>query len=138
MISGGSGFAFFEGTGSRAFGDTVGILGDDYNLNATSSFLESQNIVEILANPRVTTLNNVPAKIEIIEMIPYVEAVQGPSGNTPTHEVEFESAGVEIQARPIVTPNGFIRLEVEIEQRIFRERVGGGALDPPAIDRRVA
>jgi type IV pilus assembly protein PilQ len=132
------GFAFGGGAGALSLGDTVGVLGDNYNLNATFSFLESRNIVEILANPRVTTLNNVPAKIEIIEMIPYIEAVQGPSGNTTTNEIEFEKAGIEIQVRPIVTPNGFVRLEVEIEQRIFRERVGGGALDPPAIDLRQA
>lgn len=132
------GFSMSGGKGTMAFGEQVSLFGNDYSINAAFTALENNNVVEILANPRVTTLNNVPAKIQIIERIPYIEAVQGPTQGTTVAEVEFEEAGVNIMAKPIITPNGFVRMEIELEQRIFRERVGGGALDPPAIDVRDA
>lgn len=131
------------GQGTIAFGSEIGILGDDYAVNATLTALEQRDVVEILANPRVTTLNNVPANINIIQRIPYIEAVQGPTQGTVVGEVEFEDAGVKILVKPIITPNGFIRLDMDLEQRIFRRRVGAGAtsaateaFNPPQIDVR--
>ena len=132
------GFSAEKGKGTLAFGEQISLFGNDFALNAAFTALESRNVVEILANPKVTTLNNVPANISIIEKIPYLESVQGPSQGTLTAEVEFEKAGVEIMVRPIVTPNDFVRLQIDLSQKIFRERVGGGELDPPAIDERMA
>jgi type II secretory pathway component GspD/PulD (secretin) len=132
------GFSTVGGKGTFALGETLNILGNEYNMQAVFTALEQRNVVEILANPRVTTLNNVPANIKIVEKIPYAEAVSGPSQGTTTQEIEFEEAGVDITAKPIITPNGFVRLEIKLEQRIFRERVGTDPLDPPAIDVRDA
>ncbi len=126
------------GLGVLQFGSQIGIFGDDYNIDATLTALEERNIVEVLATPRVTTLNNVPANIQIIERIPYIEAVQGPTVGTIVSEIEFDQAGVTIDVKPIITPSGYVRLDMDLNQRIFRERVGGGALDPPAIDLRQA
>ena len=100
--------------------------------------LESRNVVEILANPRVTTLNNVPAKINMIERIPYIQASGLTSSGTSVPTIQFEEAGVDIQVTPIITPNGFIRMNIMLKQMIFRTRVGTGALDPPQIDVRSA
>jgi type IV pilus assembly protein PilQ len=132
------GIGFSGSQGSLSLGDTIGIFGDTYDVNMTFEALETRGIVEILANPRVTTLNNVPAQISIIEKIPYAEAVQGPSQNSTTIEIEFERAGVDINVRPIITPNGFVRMEISLSQMIFRERVGTDPLAPPRIDERNA
>lgn len=132
------GFDFTGGRGTLSFGQKVGIFGGEYDLNAVFTALERRNVVEVLANPRVTTLNNVPANIKILEKIPYVQASGASSSGTQIPTIEFEKAGVEIQAKPIITPDGFVRLEIQLKQMIFRERVGGGALDPPAIDEREA
>lgn len=127
------------GLGTLQFGSTIGIFGDVYNIDAKLTALEERNIVEILASPRVTTLNNVPASIQIIERIPYVEAVLGAGGaGTITNEIEFDQAGVTIDVKPIITPSGYVRLDMDLNQRIFRGRVGGRALDPPLIDVRSA
>jgi len=137
------GFTLGGGLGSLSFGDKIGIFGDEYDLNATFSFLEQRDIVEVLANPRVTTLNNVPARIDIIEKIPYIESVQGPTEGVVIGEIEFEPVGVTINVKPIITPNGFVRMEIDLRQKIFRGRVdagGGGfsAYDPPQVDERNA
>lgn len=138
------GFGVKGGLGTLSFGSVIGVLGDDYLIDATLTALEQRDIVEVLANPRVTTLNNVPAFIRIIERIPYIEAVQGTQG-VIVGEVEFEEAGVIIQVKPIITPNEFVRLDIELEQRILRRRVAAGSIDarteafnPPQIDVRNA
>lgn len=127
-----------KGRGTLSLGDKIGIFGNTYDLNAVFTALETRNIVEILANPRVTTLNNVPAKINIVERIPYIQASGMSSGGTSVPTVAFEDAGVDIQVKPIITPNGFVRMEIVLKQMIFRKRVGTGELDPPQIDVRAA
>jgi len=130
VTTGGKGFNW-------AFGEVVSIFGKSFNIAAQIQALEEMKLVEILANPRVVTLSNIPAKISIIERIPYTESVTGVSGAT-TMAVEFEDAGVEISVTPIITANGFVRMNLTTSQKIFRGRVGDGALDPPLIDHRDA
>lgn len=131
------------GTGTLAFGGTIGILGDDYDLDMVLTALENSDIVEVLANPRVTTLNNIPASIEITEEIPWTQAQT--NNNTTSFNVQFEKIGVRIDVRPIITPNNFVRLDINLNQRIFRARVGStaveadrAALAPPQVDTRTA
>lgn len=124
------------GKGTLSLGEQIHVLGNTYNLDMVFTALEQRDIVEILSNPRVTTLNNIPATIRMIQRIPYVTE-QGTEAGT-AEQIKFENAGVEIMVKPIITPNGFIRMQIDLKQDIFRTRVGGGALDPPAIDERFA
>ncbi|MCE5228111.1 hypothetical protein LLG95_00760 [bacterium] len=129
-----------SGMGTLALGDTIGIFGQDYAVNAVFTALENRDIVEILANPRVTTLNNVPANIDIVEEIPYISAAQVNNG-VQTNTVEFRPAGIKILCRPIITPNDYVRMEIELDQKIFRKRVGSSNDDlynAPQIDERKA
>lgn len=133
-----NGLDFSKGTGTVNFGEKVGIFGKQYDLNATFTALDNKNIVQILANPRVMTLNNVPAKINLMEKIPYIQASGMTSTGTSVPTIAFEDAGVDISVKPIITPNGYVRMEIVLKQSIFRGRVGTNALDPPQIDRRDA
>ncbi|MCL5270629.1 MAG: secretin and TonB N-terminal domain-containing protein [bacterium] len=135
------GITVAAGEATLGFGDKIGIFGNTYNLNAIFRALETRNVAELLANPRVTTLNNVPAQIQIIQRIPYLEAVQGPTQNSQVAEVEFEDSGVDIKVTPIITPNDFVRMQISLKQSIFRGRVGTddeNPLGPPKIDERNA
>lgn len=136
------GIGVSNGEGSLAFGDKIGIFGNTYDLNAVFTALEKRNVVEVLANPRVTTLNNVPANIEIIQKIPYAQAQQSTAQNTAVPTIEFEKSGVKIQVKPIITLDGFVRLEIDLKQMINRGRVGKSesnpGLEPPIIDERNA
>lgn len=132
------GLGFNKGKGTLALGEKVGIFGSNYNLNAVFTALENRNVVEILANPRVTTLNNVPAQISIMEKIPYQTATPSSSKDSNTPVIEFEKAGVDIKVKPIITPNGFIRMDIKLIQTINRGRVGDDPLGPPLIDERNA
>jgi len=131
------------GIGTLSFGTDVHIFGNDYDINAILTALEQRRFAEILANPKVTTLNNVQANIRIVQRIPFIEAVQGPTQGTTVAEVEFEDAGITIRVKPIVTPDGHVRLDMQLQETIFRGRVGGGGAatnlaSPPIIDERTA
>lgn len=130
--------SFSSGAGALELGQMVHIFGHDANLSAMFRFLERDRIIEILANPRVTTLNNVQARIDILEQIPYRNIEQG--AERDIGRIEWEQAGVIITVRPIITPNGFVRMEIDLEQRINAGRVGTDpfGLAPPQIDQRKA
>ena len=56
--------SYYDDQSTMALGEKLGIFGEDYNLNMVFRFLEDHDVVEVLANPRVTTLIS-PANIEI-------------------------------------------------------------------------
>ena len=134
----GSPLAVDSGYGQIAFGTTLG----NYKLGAALAALQGDNMVEILQTPKVITLNNIKANMEVIQKIPYFQAVQGAGGST-SNNVSFEESGVKIGVTPNVTPNGYVRMLLEVEQRIFRRRVQApgtpeSAFAPPVIDVRSA
>ncbi|GAB4310984.1 MAG: hypothetical protein Kow0059_00750 [Candidatus Sumerlaeia bacterium] len=125
--------AKYTGRGTlMTIGADLHVFGNDYNLEAQIDALENRKLVKTLANPKVATLNNIPATIEIKQNIPYVEAVQGPSANTTTQEVEFEEAGILLEVLPNITNNGFVRMQIKPQQKIDRGRF----LNIPVIDER--
>ncbi|MBI3735778.1 secretin and TonB N-terminal domain-containing protein, partial [Candidatus Sumerlaeota bacterium] len=133
------GFGFNAGNGrtpTLQFGSTVGIFGDKFTLDATLTALENRQLVEVLSSPRVTTLNNVTANINIIQRIPYTQGEIVAQQAVIT--IRFEEAGEKIAVKPVITPDGHIRLDISLTQDIFRGRVGPGDLDPPLIDERMA
>ncbi len=122
------GASFTASGGTVAFGTQLSVFGDEYDVDAVLTALESQNIVQVLASPRVTTLNNVPASIKIEEEIPYTQANRADSGST-SFNVQFEKVGVSINVKPVITPNSFVRLDINLNQRINRGRVAFGSDD---------
>jgi type IV pilus assembly protein PilQ len=138
------GASFTATGGTVAFGTQLSVFGDEYDIDAVLTALESQNIVQVLASPRVTTLNNVPASIKIEEEIPYTQANRADSGST-SFNVQFEKVGVSIDVKPVITPNSFVRLDISLNQRINRGRVAfasedalGAGLAPLQISTRTA
>lgn len=131
------GASFINGGGFLQFSDMVGIFGDTYNIDMQITAAEQRGFVEVLANPRVTTLNNVRATIDIVQRIPYRQGDIG-SGGTTVIRISFEDAGVKIDVLPIITPDGHVRMEVKLNQEIFRGRVGNDPLGlaPPLMDER--
>ncbi|MFH1459128.1 MAG: secretin N-terminal domain-containing protein [Candidatus Omnitrophota bacterium] len=91
-----------------------------------------QNRATILANPKVLTLDNQEAKIEIIEEIPYLETVDSGSGTTTN--VKFKDAGIKLSVTPHITQGNFISMNVKPEQSFKSSELGG----QPIIDSRRA
>jgi len=84
-------------------------------LTADLRLLETKGEANILANPRVTTLNNNPATIRITSNIPIAPVVTttstGATGTTTT-QYEFRDIGIVLVATPHVNDEGLITLDV--------------------------
>ncbi|MCM8767456.1 MAG: hypothetical protein NC921_01560 [Candidatus Omnitrophica bacterium] len=111
------------GTTTTGVGATVGpqfILGriSFQSLTATLKLLEAKGQANILANPRVTTLNDSPATIKITKNMAIAEKTTYTVGTTGTiapitKEPIFAEVGVTLVATPHVNEKGDIILEVE-------------------------
>lgn len=118
------------GVGTVALGDTISILGETYNLNAVFTALETRQIVQVLANPKVSTLNNLKAIIDITKKIPYTTANNDAGGQT-TQIIEFQDSGIKIGVTPNITPNGFVRMNIELSQKLDRGRAATATASLP-------
>jgi len=112
------------------FGGTSRIL----DITGLIEVWQSNQKAEILANPKVITLDNQEAKIEILEEIPYIETVADPSGSGTKDTVKFKEAGVKLSVTPHVTQGGYISMNVKPEQSFQ----SGSILNQPIIDTRIA
>jgi type IV pilus secretin PilQ/predicted competence protein len=105
--------------GTFGFGGIVGIFGREFDVEASLTALESQRMATILQNPRVITLNNQPAEIEILQDNPYFEAQQGVTEGSISVTVKFQESGVTLKVTPTITNTGFVRLRVEPQQKLI-------------------
>jgi type IV pilus assembly protein PilQ len=106
------------GAGS-AFDFLLGSLDGSQSLNARLTALERQGKGKIISRPRVVTLNNVPAKIESLEILrvrlPSTGTVlsTGAGGVAGTAQAtEQIRTGITLQVTPQVSSDGFIFLDV--------------------------
>ncbi|MCG2712857.1 MAG: secretin and TonB N-terminal domain-containing protein [Candidatus Omnitrophica bacterium] len=105
---------------------------DNFDIAGIIDLWVYQNKATILASPKVLTLDNQEAKIEIIEKIPYVETVD--TGGGATSNIKFEEAGVKLSVTPHITSGRFISMNVKPEQSFSTGSFGGR----PVIDERKA
>lgn len=89
---------------------TIGIAlgGTKAILDAQLHALETTGDGKIISSPKVTTLDNVKATIKQGEEVPY--AVYDKEGNKT---IEFKEAVLQLDAKPRITPDGRISMEVK-------------------------
>lgn len=104
------------------------------NLTALIDFWCQDQKAEVLANPKVLTLDGLPAKIELVEQIPYVASSVTPSTGGSTSTYSFKDAGIKLDVTPHISIGGFVSLEIKTEQSFRTGTVGG----QPIIDSRKA
>lgn len=97
------------------------------------NFFAEDKRVKILANPRVLTLDNLPAQIEITEQVPYTYTSSSTSGGTVT-STQFKDIGIKLYVTPHITKDRTISLSVKCEQSFVAAFVG--ATNEPSIDSR--
>jgi type IV pilus secretin PilQ/predicted competence protein len=101
------------------WGTDVTIFGNRFNLELAIQLLENRNIVSVLSNPRVITLNNIPARIEVIRREPFFESTESQAGNI-SRSTKFEDIGIRLNVTPNITNNDYVRMELAPEQFINR------------------
>ncbi len=85
----------------------------DLNLGALIKALETQNLLQMLAEPNVLALDGKPASFVAGGEFPFPVVQGGAAIGAVT--IEFREYGVRINFLPVVTPRGSIRLQVAPE-----------------------
>jgi pilus assembly protein CpaC len=86
----------------------------DLNLGATIAALESRNLLQILAEPNVLTINGHNASFLAGGEFPFPN-LQGGGAGLGAVTIQFREFGVRINFTPTITPRGSIRLSVTPE-----------------------
>ena len=84
------------------------------NVGLTVQDLEQKQILQVLAEPTLTTLSGLPARFLSGGEFPF-PVVQGGTGNTTAISIEFRPYGVKVDFTPTVNPDGSIRIKLSPE-----------------------
>lgn len=99
--------------GSGASALTFGMLdAGDYSVFVDA--LQSQGQVRVLSSPHVSTMNNVPANIRVVDQIPVIsrEVITDQGVARSEFSVTFVEAGVTVQVTPMIGEDGQITVDV--------------------------
>lgn len=96
-------------------------LGKGVLLDGELSALESEHKAQVVANPKLITTNQQPARIESGEEIPYQESTS--SGATA---VVFKKAVLRLRVTPQITPDNRLLLNLKINQDMPSGRMVNG------------
>jgi pilus assembly protein CpaC len=109
----------------------------DLNLGATIEALESQNLLQSLAEPNVLAINGKTASFLAGGEFPY-PTLQGGGGGLGQVTIQFKEFGIRLNFTPIITPRGTIRLHVmpEVSSLDFANGLNFEGFNIPALDTR--
>lgn len=109
----------------------------DLNLGMTLRNLQSRRLLEILAEPNVLTMNGRPAQFLAGGEFPF-PTLQGGGGGLGAVTIQFREFGVRINATPVVTPRGTIRMSVipEVSSLDFANGLTFQGFNIPALSTR--
>lgn len=109
------------------------------NFTALIDFWAQNKKAEILANPKVLTLDGREASIELTDEIPYLSSSIS-SGNTSviTTTASFRESGIKLYVTPHISVGGFISLSIRTEQSFQSGTVTTTTGAQPVIDSRKA
>ncbi len=106
-----------NGTNTSVISDFLNLFyfNFDHGLGATIKDLQTKGILEILAEPNLTTIHGKPARFLAGGEFPYPIVQPGGAGSVPTVTVQFRPYGVKLEFTPFVNSDGTIRLKVAPE-----------------------
>ncbi len=105
-----------------------------WNFTSQLNLFEEDKRVNILANPRILTLDNLPAQIEINEQVPYTYVSTSTESSSTVTSTQFKDIGIKLHVTPHITKDKIISLKVKGEQSFVASFVGSS--NEPSIDSR--
>ena len=111
----------------------------DLNLGVTLRALQDKGVLQVLAEPNLTTVSGRPAKFLAGGEFPY-PVIQGSNGGFTSVTIQFRPYGVQLDFTPYVHPDGSIRLRVnpEVSALDYANAVKISGYTIPAISTRKA
>jgi type IV pilus assembly protein PilQ len=117
---------------------TLGRITNNYLVNATISAAASEGKAKVLSDPKITTLNNQAANINVTTQIPYVTSNVASTG-VQTQTVSYVTTGIQLSVTPSINADG--RIMLVINPNVSQPSVTAAAntqTGAPAVDSRVA
>ena len=110
------------------------------NLGATIQDLQTKQVLQILAEPTITTISGQKADFLSGGEFPFPTVQPGGNGGAPVVSVSFRPYGVKVEFTPIVTDDGTIRLKVapEVSALDYANAVSISGFTVPALSTRKA
>lgn len=118
---------------------TLGRVTNNYILNATITAAASEGKAKVLSDPKIATLNNQAANINVTTQIPYVTSNVNPTSGTQTQTVNYVTTGIQLTVTPSINADG--RILLNINPNVSQPSVtaaGSTQTGAPAIDSRNA
>ena len=122
--------------GTIAPGFSVSYIGND--ISAAVTAISSQSKVKIVSAPKISTIENSPATLEVGDQVPIVtqSAQATNTGGAPViNTVDYRSTGVMLKVTPRITSDNRILLDVSQEVSSVAKTVTSG-IDSPTINQR--
>jgi pilus assembly protein CpaC len=124
-----------------AYSDPLNLLLYNFGLNIglTLKDMQDKQVLQILAEPTITTLSGQKASFLSGGEFPF-PVVQGSSGGTTSITIQFRSYGVKLEFTPVVNDDGTIQLKVspEVSALDYTNAVSISGYTIPAISTRRA
>ncbi|MHC4672681.1 MAG: secretin N-terminal domain-containing protein, partial [Planctomycetota bacterium] len=115
----GDGFDFVLGSdvgaagGTGLGGFTFTVSGEDFNFLLRA--LQTEGRLEVLSRPSIMVQDNEEANITVGEMVPVVKDVTISGAGQVTPSVSYEEVGIILDVTPIISPDGYVQLEIAPE-----------------------
>jgi len=90
---------------------------------------------EVLADTKISTMNARPAKIELVDIVPYVTSSGGVGGQV---SVQKEEVGIKLAITPWVNTDGYVTVQISPEVSSIFEFIGPDQTIPRVIKRGAA
>jgi type IV pilus assembly protein PilQ len=117
---------------------TLGTL-DFTKFQMVLNFLRSRTNTKLVASPRIVTVNNQKAKINVGEVIPIALYERDAStGNWQITGWEQQNVGVNLEVTPQISPDGHIKLQLKPEVSNIINYIGEGQNQRPITSSRTA
>ena len=109
------------------------------DVGVTVQDLEQKQILQVLAEPTITTMSGLPARFLSGGEFPF-PVVQGGTGNSTAISIQFRPYGVEVVFTPTVNADGSIRLKLspEVSTLDYSNAVSISGFTIPALSTRRA
>ncbi len=118
---------------------SIGFLNAD-GLHAVLSFLNQSSDAQVISTPRLVTMDNETANIEVTEALPIFNVTAGTANTSGGSSVTYSNVGTILQVTPRISANDYIWLkvvpEVSSSPGPYSQTVGGLTYSAPLFDYR--
>lgn len=103
---------------SRGINPSIGFLDAD-GVKAVISFLNASSDAQVVSTPRVVTLDNETATIEVTRAFPIFNTTAGTQGSPGGSQLTYSNLGTILEVTPRISANDYIWLKVKPEVSSF-------------------